>query len=113
HLLNGAVLALALALFAWHAWALRFADPPPWPDEALLADPAAQLTRTGVLGTTLFRESIPSTLHHYFLYPPLYLLLVAGVFALWGPSLLAMRMTSVALAALVLALTYVIARRAG
>ena len=112
-ILLGTVLVAALGVFAWHAWVLRFVDPPPWPDEAMFADVAAHVARTGSLGTTMFRESVPATETHYFLYPPLYPLVVGGVFALFGPSLLAMRMTSVALAALGLLLIHGVARRAG
>jgi len=83
-ILLGSVLVAALAVFAWHAWTLRFVDPPPWPDEAMFADVAAHVARTGSLGTTMFRESVPATETHYFLYPPLYPLAALGLLLIHG-----------------------------
>jgi hypothetical protein len=110
------VMALAittLILSCYLAARLMFIYPLPWPDEALFADVAARFARTGVLGTDLYHEAIPSLTRHFFMTPPLYLLLVAAVFRVTGPGLLPLRLLSVGIACILAALTYGVARRSG
>jgi hypothetical protein len=71
--------------------------PPPWPDEALFAAPAAELIRGGPLGSDILGPALPGADRHAYWMPPLYFLLVAGSFAVAGVGLLAMRSLSLAL----------------
>ena len=104
---------LALLLHAWWAVRLLLAYPQPWPDEALFVDAAMHLQRTGVLGSDLYRETLPSLSRHFDLVPPLHPVLLAGVFAVFGAGLAAARWVSVAFGIAGLALAATIARRAG
>ena len=113
--------ALGAALLAgWSAWTyvtsvrrLLLVYPAPWPDEALFADVAIRWLRHGVFGTDLYREFLPGIDAHYFLTPPLYSVLLAGVFAVAGVGLVPLRLASVAAGLGAAAALYGMARRTG
>jgi dolichyl-phosphate-mannose-protein mannosyltransferase len=106
----------ALGAFAWFAYqasALWLTYPIPWPDEALFSDVSVHLIRHGRLATDLYAEFFPSMREHYYLTPPLYHLMQAGWFALFGVSIGAVRSLSVLTALAVMIATYGIGRRLG
>jgi hypothetical protein len=103
----------ALLWFAFNAGSLYLTYPAPWPDEALFADVSVNLLRHGRLSTDLYADFFPAMRLHYYLTPPLYHVLVAGWFGLWGIGIGALRAFSVLAAAGVMALTYAVGRRVG
>jgi len=108
-----AAAALAAGAFVFHAWALFYAYPPVWPDEALCAQPAIALAREGVLSTDLLAGVFPGAERRSHLLPPGYYLFLAGVFAPAGASVEAMRLASLAAAAGAVGLTWLLGRAAG
>jgi 4-amino-4-deoxy-L-arabinose transferase-like glycosyltransferase len=108
------VLVLAAgAAFEYAVLTLLLHDPPVWPDEALFANPVLNLLRHGHLGTDLMGGYLPGIETRTYWMPPLYYLALAPVFGSFGVGVMPMRVFSALTAAVVLALTYVIGRRAG
>jgi len=106
-------LFVAVASLAWRSRVLLLSYPAPWPDEPLFAAPAIALLRGHGLGTDLLGDLLPGIGTHTYWVPPLQSLCLAAAFKLSGISLVAQRATSWIAAWAALALTYVVARKAG
>ena len=65
-----------------------------WPDEALFSSPAASLVRDGVFATPVLEGLIPGMDRATLWNSPLFMLLLAGVYAFTGESLHAARLLS-------------------
>ena len=103
----------ALVWFVFNASVLYLTYPPPWPDEALFADVSANLLHHGRMSTDLYAEFFPSMRQHYYLTPPLYHVLLAGWFGLFGFGIGALRAFSLLVAFGVIGATYAVARQLG
>ena len=113
---KAAVFALTLASLAWFghfAKALLIKYPPVSVDEALFANPAINLLRHGTLSTDLLSGALPGIALHTYWTPPLYFLYIAAIFRLSSPSLVALRLASIAAGLAVLFLTYLLSIRTG
>ena len=108
-------IALGAALLAGGGYvaALLLLDPVVWPDEALFSSPAINLLRHGHLGTDVMAPYLPGIATRTYWTPPLYFVLLAAVFALAGPGVVAMRALTACTAAAALAATWRLGRRAG
>jgi hypothetical protein len=84
-----------------------------WPDESLLAQPAMLLLREGRLATPLLTGAANGVTDRTYWYPQGYFFLLASVFAIAGPTLEAMRATSVLAGIALIAATYPVARAGG
>ncbi len=107
------VLGAALIAAAVYGVALLRHDPAPWPDEALFANPAVSLLRHGHLGTDVMAGYLPHIAERTYWMPPLYFVVLAPWFAVFGVGLGAMRAFSLVAGAAALVLTWRLARRAG
>ena len=85
------VLGAALIAAAVYGVALLRHDPAPWPDEALFANPAVSLLRHGHLGTDVMAGYLPHIAERTYWMPPLYFVVLAPWFAVFGVGLGAMR----------------------
>jgi hypothetical protein len=84
-----------------------------WPDESLFASPAIDLVRHGKMGTPLLTEVLPGIGERTYWMPPVYFVLLSGVFKVFGPGILAMRGLTLAVSFCVMALTAAIAVEIG
>lgn len=108
-----ALTALALASFGFYAKALLLKYPPVWPDEALFADAALSLIHRGILGTEVLSGTMPRIGERTYWMPPLYYFYLGGVFYIWGAGVVSMRLSSLAAALAVMALTCGVGLRSG
>lgn len=90
---------------------LRF--PKIWPDESLWAAAASDLVWNGQMRTELLDGAIPGIGQRTYWMPPLYLLLLAFTFKIFGVSITVMRVLSVFLAGILCTLVVFIARKSG
>jgi hypothetical protein len=112
--LFAAALAIAaMANFAFYTRQLFLKYPPVWPDESLFANGAINLLRQGALATSLLSGVVPGIEHRTYLMPPGYYCYLACVFSVWGPSIFAVRLASLAASLLVMGLTYSLGLRSG
>jgi len=81
------VSGVVLAAFFIVARATYQRFPPVWPDEAVIADAAVYLTKTGRLGSLAFAGVYPGISTHWFGYPPGFEWLLAGVYTILPPTL--------------------------
>jgi 4-amino-4-deoxy-L-arabinose transferase-like glycosyltransferase len=104
------ILLLALLVF----WALSLsglrAVPVLHEDESWQASPAYKLSTQGVYGSDMFTGFFGME-RHYYAFMPLYPLMLAGAFRLWGVGLFQARLVSLILALIVLSLTFALGRR--
>jgi len=108
------ILALAgIGVFTYYAKELFCQYPPVWPDEALYADPAINLIRRGTMGMSVLAGSLAGIGEHTYLSLPLYYLYLAGVFGIFGVSLIVLKLSSLAAAVAVMLLTYWLGVRSG
>ncbi len=98
----GVYLATALIMLSHY--------PPLGVDEGWFGNPAYNLAVHGFLGTTLARGFFGIERHTYWM-PPFHLLLLAGVFKVFGFGWLRIRLLSVAMGGLTLAGTWALGRR--
>ena len=112
-LLAAALAAAAIANFAFYTHQLFLKYPPVWPDESLFANGAINLLRHKTLATTLLSGVVPGIEQRTYLMPPGYYCYLACVFAVWGPSIFAVRLASLAASLLVMGLTYSLGLRSG
>ena len=110
-------LVLILALFAVAAIAVVLTRSPWW-DEGMLADPAHNLARSGVLGSTVasgkghpFVRDFVGYERYTFWTVPLYLVVLAGWIKLFGFSIVTIRLLSLVLAQGLVVASYVIVSR--
>lgn len=108
-------IAMGAALLAGTGYvaSLLLLDPVVWPDEALFSSPALSLLRHGHLGTDVMAPYLPGIATRTYWMPPLYFVLLAGVFAVVGPGVFAMRSFTALTAAAALATTWRLGRRMG
>ncbi|MBI2344098.1 MAG: glycosyltransferase family 39 protein [Deltaproteobacteria bacterium] len=102
---------IALIGFGMFSSILLITYPPPWPDEALFAEPAMNLLRHGHLGTTLMEGYLPKIATKTYWMPPLYFLYLTIPFSLFGPTLIVMRLASVGVALVLMGLVWHLGRR--
>jgi 4-amino-4-deoxy-L-arabinose transferase-like glycosyltransferase len=86
--------------------------PPVHQDEPWIASVSYKLATEGVYGSDLF-GAYHAMDRHYSLFLPTYVLLLSGVFKIFGVGLLQMRLLSVACGGCILALTWVVGRQIG
>jgi hypothetical protein len=106
--------AWSLALACWFAWvcaALFYDLPPIWPDEGLFADPALSWLRSRNLATPLLADIFPGMADRTYWMPPLHFFYLAGFMGIFGERLEALRLSSLAAAALVLWAVWHVARQ--
>ncbi len=99
-----------LMVSAFIILSLRFLlqKPPVWNDEAIYSDITYNLIKHGKLSTELFKDFIPFVEQHSLWYPPVYFLLLAGAYLIFNPQLIVMRLLSLGLGLISLALVYLI-----
>src|SRR5215471_3385404 len=112
-LFAGALAIVAIANFAFYTRQLLLKYPPVWPDESLFANGAINLLRQRTLATSLLSGVVPGIEHRTYLMPPAYYCYLACVFSVWGPSIFAVRLASLAASLLVMGLTYSLGLRSG
>ena len=112
-LLAAALAIAALANFAFYTRQLFLKYPPVWPDESLFANGAINLVRQKALATSLLSGVVPGIEQRTYLMPPAYYCYLACVFSVWGPSIFAVRLASLAASLLVMGLTYSLGLRSG
>jgi len=110
--LSALLLLAAGTVFALYAHYLFDDYPPVWPDEALFASPAIELLHHGKMGCPVL-DVLPGIRERTYLYPPLYYLYLCPFFAILGPGLAAMRVSSLAAGGAVVLMLYLGGRRAG
>jgi 4-amino-4-deoxy-L-arabinose transferase-like glycosyltransferase len=98
------LLSIFIILYSFHLD--KF--PNVWGDEAWFSNPAYTLATVGILGTTMKAGGIAN---YTYWQPPVYLLLLAGSFKLFGFGLIQARMVSVALGFLTVLFTYLLGKR--
>ncbi len=106
-----AIAAIASFVFYTHRLFLKY--PPVWPDESLFANVAINLLRHQALATDLLSGIVPGIGYRTYLMPPVYYFYLASVFSVWGASVFAVRLASVAAALIVMGLTYSLGLRSG
>lgn len=112
--LGCAALLTSVVAFAAYGTYLRFLrDPPVWPDEALFASPARELLHHGRLGTRVLEGLLPGIERMTYYVPPVYLVALSSLFALFGESIVTMRAFSVLCACVVAWLLARISRQLG
>lgn len=99
-----------LMISAFIILSLRFLlqKPPVWNDEAIYSDITYNLIKHGKLSTELFKDFIPFVEQHSLWYPPVYFLLLAGAYLIFNPQIIVMRLLSLSLSLISLALVYLI-----
>jgi len=107
------VAGTALSIFAFYARVLLLKYPPVWPDESLFANTALNLLHHKGLATDLLSGIVPGIEHRTYLMPPAYFFYLAGVFSVWGTSVFAVRLASLAAALLVMGLVFSLGLRSG
>jgi 4-amino-4-deoxy-L-arabinose transferase-like glycosyltransferase len=105
-------IALVLLLAYYLAVSVRHLTvvPPVFEDEPWFASTAFKLANDGVFGSDVF-AGFHGLEHHYYGFPPVAPLLMAGAVKLIGFGLFQIRLESVLLGAITLLLTYVVGRR--
>jgi hypothetical protein len=103
----------ALASFAFYAHQLFLKYPPVWPDESLFANAALNLLRHKALATDLLAGIVPGVERRTYLMPPAYFFYLGSVFSVWGGSVFAVRLASLAAALLVMGLVFSLGLRTG
>ena len=103
----------AIASFAFYTHQLFLKYPPVWPDESLFANGAINLLHQRALATSLLSGVVPGIEHRTYLMPPVYYCYLTCVFSIWGLSIFAVRLASLAAALLVMGLTYSLGLRSG
>ncbi|MFL5815274.1 MAG: glycosyltransferase family 39 protein, partial [Bdellovibrionia bacterium] len=104
---------LCAGLLLSHLTQFFLRTPTIWPDESLFAAPAIDLIRHGKMGTPLLTEVLPGIGERTYWMPPVYFVLLSGVFKIFGPGILAMRGLTLAVSFGVMALTALIAVEIG
>lgn len=79
---------------------------PVWPDEAVSADIASNILKTGQVKTGVWGNFLPEASQHVFWYPPLYFYLLASWFEFLGFSITSQRILSLFLSSLLIAVFY-------
>jgi 4-amino-4-deoxy-L-arabinose transferase-like glycosyltransferase len=79
-------------------------------DESWQSSPAYKLATEGVYGSDMFAGFFGME-QHYYGFMPLYPLMLAGAFRLWGAGLFQARLVSLVLALLILSLTFALGRK--
>ncbi len=109
------IAAAALAAIAFplaHFYPLLFLrNPPVWPDEGLFANPAINWLRHGRLATTLIGNLLPGMEVRTYWCPPVYFVLLTGVFKVFGIGIIQMRAFSTALGVLAVAVLWLLSRQ--
>jgi 4-amino-4-deoxy-L-arabinose transferase-like glycosyltransferase len=103
-------LALVMILFMWVSSTDLSHSPILDPAQTGIAAPAARLARSGVYGNELYSGFYEAEIRNYE-YQPLYPLLVAGSFALFGVGIWQARVVSVIFGALTILFTYALGRK--
>lgn len=85
-----------------------WSHPPVWPDEAIFAAISDNLARRGVFGSLLYRDFIPHSEKYTLWYPPVYFILEAFVFRIFGPGLVPARTLSVTVSGLTIFILYLL-----
>lgn len=85
--------------------------PPPGGDEPGFVDPAVTLVTKGYIGTEIYHGLLPTMEHHVYWVPPLYFVLLAGWFRLFGIGLVQARTFSVLGALVIVMSVYLLSRR--
>ena len=89
------IFLLLVSFYTIIASSLLLFEPRIWPDEAYLADIAGNILGYGRMGTDLWGTIIFGAQNHFFWYPPLYLLSLAGFFKAFGISIFNQRIFTV------------------
>lgn len=87
--------------------------PPAWADEAYFSNPALNLMRHGTMASDVLAGTLPGFERYTYWMPPVYFLVLAGVFSVVPPGLSVVRLVSAFVGALVLLMTFLLGRRAG
>jgi 4-amino-4-deoxy-L-arabinose transferase-like glycosyltransferase len=105
------ILALALSIAVYLSVSLVYLDrfPVVIGDEPATISPATKLVLHGAFGTDLFTGFYRAE-QHWFQIMPLFSLLIAGSFKLFGIGMVQARLTSVSIGLITLVLTYVVGR---
>lgn len=82
---------LCAGLLLLHLSRFLLRTPAIWPDESLFAAPAIDLVRHGQMGTSLLTEVLPGIGDRTYWMPPVYFVLLSGVFKVFGAGIVAMR----------------------
>ena len=85
--------------------------PAPGGDEPGFVDPAVTLLTKGYIGTEVYHGLLPTMEHHVYWVPPLYFVLLAGWFRLFGIGLVQARSFSVLCASIIVLWVYLLSRR--
>ena len=86
---------LTVTPFIFISKTLFLKDPPVWPDEAIFADTALNLSETGVMKTGLFGEDFFGLHEHALWYPPFYFYLLSAWIRVNSASIESLRSLSV------------------